>query len=57
MLENQGINLSVALSNYGLSMVGMPGAVATPYTADVVSWRRRASSHHRAGGVLGPAAS
>ncbi len=31
-LENQGINYSVALSNYGLSIVGLPGTVATPYS-------------------------
>ncbi|HZC44874.1 MAG TPA: pilus assembly protein N-terminal domain-containing protein [Candidatus Acidoferrum sp.] len=32
-LENQGINLSVALTKIGISLVGLPGAVATPYTA------------------------
>ncbi len=31
-LENQGINLSVALNNYGLSFVSLPGAVAAPYS-------------------------
>jgi Flp pilus assembly secretin CpaC len=31
-LENQGINYSVALTNYGLSIVGLPGTVATPYS-------------------------
>ncbi len=31
-IENQGINLSVALSNYGVSLVGLPGAVATPFS-------------------------
>jgi len=31
-LENQGINLSVAFSKMGLSLVGLPGTVATPYT-------------------------
>jgi pilus assembly protein CpaC len=30
-LENQGINLSVALTKLGLSIVGLPGSVATPY--------------------------
>jgi pilus assembly protein CpaC len=32
-LENAGINLSLALQNAGLSLVGLPGAVATPYTS------------------------
>jgi Flp pilus assembly secretin CpaC len=31
-IENQGINLSVALANYGVSLTGLPGAVATPYS-------------------------
>ncbi len=31
-LENQGINLSVAFSKMGLSIVGLPGTVATPYS-------------------------
>jgi Flp pilus assembly secretin CpaC len=33
-LENQRINLSVALTKLGVSLVGLPGAVATPYTAN-----------------------
>jgi Flp pilus assembly secretin CpaC len=32
-LENQGINFSGALSGAGLSLVGLPGQVATPYAA------------------------
>ncbi len=32
-LENQGINLSVAFSKMGLSIVGLPGTVATPYSS------------------------
>jgi Flp pilus assembly secretin CpaC len=32
-LENQGVNLSVALTKIGVSLVGLPGAVATPYSA------------------------
>jgi pilus assembly protein CpaC len=32
-LENQGVNLSVALTKVGISLVGLPGAVATPYSA------------------------
>ncbi len=31
-VENQGTNLSGALTKYGVSMVGMPGSVATPYS-------------------------
>jgi pilus assembly protein CpaC len=31
-LENQGINYSVALAKYGVSLVGLPGAVATPFS-------------------------
>ncbi|MFZ0660289.1 MAG: pilus assembly protein N-terminal domain-containing protein, partial [Candidatus Binataceae bacterium] len=31
-IENQGVNLSLALSNYGVSMFGMPGSVATPFS-------------------------
>ena len=31
-LENQGINMAAALSNAGLTFVGLPGAVATPFS-------------------------
>ena len=31
-IENQGTNLSVALSHAGISLVGLPGAVATPFS-------------------------
>ncbi len=31
-IENQGVNLSMALQNYGVSLFGMPGAVATPFS-------------------------
>jgi len=31
-IENQGVNLSLALTNYGVSLFGMPGAVATPFS-------------------------
>ncbi len=31
-IENQGADLSVALTKYGLSVVGLPGSVATPYS-------------------------
>lgn len=33
-IENQGVNLSVALTKIGISLVSMPGAVATPYSAN-----------------------
>jgi Flp pilus assembly secretin CpaC len=32
-IENQGMNLSAAFPNYGLSLFGLPGNVATPYSA------------------------
>ena len=32
-VENQGTNFSVALQKYGISAVGLPGAVGTPYSA------------------------
>jgi pilus assembly protein CpaC len=32
-VENQGVNLSIALQKYGVSMFGLPGAVGTPYNA------------------------
>jgi Flp pilus assembly secretin CpaC len=31
-MENQGINLAIALQNTGLSLVSMPGTVATPFS-------------------------
>jgi pilus assembly protein CpaC len=56
-LENQGINLSVAFSKMGLSLVGLPGTVATPYTANT-SLQSSSSAGSLAGttspsGVLG----
>ncbi|MGB6552688.1 MAG: pilus assembly protein N-terminal domain-containing protein [Candidatus Binataceae bacterium] len=51
--ENQGVNLSLALTNYGFSIVGLPGAVATPYTA-ASQLASSSSSTTAAGGVLGP---
>ena len=32
-IENQGVDLSAALTHYGVSLVGLPGQVATPYTS------------------------
>jgi pilus assembly protein CpaC len=34
-VENQGTNLTAALSHAGVSLVGLPGAVATPYSPSV----------------------
>ena len=31
-IENQGINVSAAFPNYNVSLIGFPGAVATPYS-------------------------
>ncbi|MGH7947885.1 MAG: type II and III secretion system protein family protein, partial [Candidatus Binataceae bacterium] len=31
-LENQGVNYSAAFAKYGVSLVGLPGVVATPYS-------------------------
>jgi len=36
-LENQGINYSAALTNYGVTLFGLPGLVATPYTQQASS--------------------
>jgi Flp pilus assembly secretin CpaC len=36
-LENQGINYSVALADYGVSLVGLPGTVATPFSQQTTS--------------------
>lgn len=33
--EQQGVNLSLALENAGLSLVGLPGPVATPYSPNI----------------------
>ncbi len=50
-MENQGINLSMALTNYGVSMVAMPGAVASPYSATT---QLQSSGSSSAGGILPP---
>ena len=34
-VENQGTNLSAALAHAGVSLVGLPGAVATPYSPTI----------------------
>ncbi len=35
-LENQGMNYSVALAKYGVSMMGLPGQVATPFSQQAI---------------------
>jgi pilus assembly protein CpaC len=50
-LENQGINLSVAFSKMGLSLVGLPGTVATPYTANT-NLQSSGTSGSSSGGLL-----
>lgn len=50
-LENQGINLSVAFSKMGLSLVGLPGTVATPYTANT-NLQSSGASGSSSGGIL-----
>jgi len=50
-LENQGINLSVAFSKMGLSLVGLPGTVATPYTANT-SLQSSGATGSSSGGIL-----
>jgi pilus assembly protein CpaC len=50
-LENQGINLSVAFSKMGLSLVGLPGTVATPYTPNV-NLQSSGSAGSSSGGIL-----
>ncbi len=32
-IENQGVDLSAALTHYGVSLIGLPGQVATPYSS------------------------
>ena len=54
-VENQGANLSVALQKIGISLVGLPGAVGTPYTASSnlsVSGPTNTGSASSSGGIL-----
>ena len=50
-IENQGINLSVAMSKMGLSLVGLPGTVATPYSANT-SLQSSGPTGSTSGGLL-----
>ncbi|MGB6089601.1 MAG: pilus assembly protein N-terminal domain-containing protein, partial [Candidatus Binataceae bacterium] len=58
-IENQGVNLSLALSNYGVSMFGMPGAVATPFSPQTTLTTVLPNGTTVSGGsaTLGPAGS
>ncbi len=47
-IENQGIDISAALAHYGVSLVGLPGQVATPYTSS----SNLSGSSSSAGGIL-----
>lgn len=51
-LENQGINLSIALPKYGISAVGLPGAVATPFSAQNASSTGGSASLPSGGGII-----
>lgn len=53
-LENQGVNLSVALAHYGVSLVGLPGNVATPYSASGSSSGSNVPTVLNPGGQLMP---
>ncbi len=50
-LENQGINLSVALAKYNVSLVGLPGNVATAYGPNT-NLSSSAAQGTSAGGIL-----
>ena len=54
-VENQGTNLSAALTKYNVSLVGLPGAVATPFSPTAPSTTIGASGTQNA--TLGPAGS
>jgi pilus assembly protein CpaC len=50
-IENQGINLSGAIPHTGVSLVGLPGSVATPYTASS-QLSAQGSNGSTSGGIL-----
>jgi pilus assembly protein CpaC len=54
VVENQGANLSVALSRAGVSLVGLPGAVATPYSASTTLGGQTSAATLPPGGSLIP---
>ncbi len=53
-LENQGMNYSVALADYGVSLVGLPGTVATPYSQQTTSSGASQATVLPAGGNIIP---
>jgi pilus assembly protein CpaC len=54
VVENQGANLSAALSRAGVSLVGLPGAVATPYSASTTLGGNTTAATLPPGGSLIP---
>jgi pilus assembly protein CpaC len=54
VIENQGANLSAALSRAGVSLVGLPGPVATPYSASTTLGGQATAATLPPGGSLIP---
>ena len=54
VVENQGANLSAALTRAGVSLVGLPGAVATPYSASTTIGGQSSAATLPPGGSLIP---
>ena len=54
VIENQGTNLSVALSRAGVSLVGLPGPVATPYSPSTSIGGQTSAASLPTGGSLIP---
>ena len=54
VVENQGANLSAALSRAGVSLVGLPGPVATPYSASTTLGGQATAATLPPGGSLIP---
>jgi Flp pilus assembly secretin CpaC len=53
-LENQGVNISAALTHLGVSLVGMPGNVGTPYSASGSSSGSSVPTTLNAAGMIMP---
>jgi len=56
-IENQGTNLSGALAHAGVSLVGLPGAVATPYSPTISTTSGTSGNISTVQQSLGPAGS
>jgi len=54
VVENQGANLSAALTRAGVSLVGLPGPVATPYSASTTLGGNTTAASLPPGGSLIP---